>query len=276
MNMGGDNRRDNSGGNRRNRFLKQQKHPIRQRTGRTVLEMVLIAGVAIFICASIIFGALYFINRNKADPGKVTTAVEDTTSEAEDTTEEESTEPEESAGTMTAATDSTNIITTETSTAASVTETTPASESTTAETYVNPSNMYSSYAHMKTFDPLTGLAEFDYFDILRGADAIAWLVAEEGYTQAEAEAEVNNYADSEFVYKNVNPQLRTADMKTIPITMMYQADGTPVDGAETVALTYHEFRTLYAAHPDSVLDSFFYYCTVAGGTITKVDQVYWP
>jgi hypothetical protein len=101
-------------------------------------------------------------------------------------------------------------------------------------------------------------------------------VAEEGYTQAEAEAEVNNYADSEYVYKNVNPQLRTADMKTIPITMMYQADGTPVAGAETVALTFLEFKTLYAANPDSVLKSYFYYCTVVSGTITKVDQVYWP
>lgn len=145
-----------------------------------------------------------------------------------------------------------------------------------APTFANPASMYSSYAHMVSFDPATGWAEFDYFDILKGQDAIDWLVAEEGYTLAEAEEEVNNYADGEYVYKNVNPQLRTADMDAVSITMMYDAGGTQVDGAETVALTYSQFLALYTAHPNLVVDgAFFFHVTVSGGVITEVDQVYW-
>lgn len=145
-----------------------------------------------------------------------------------------------------------------------------------APTFTNPASMYSSYAHMVSFDPATGWAEFDYFDILKGQAAIDWLVAEEGYTLAEAEEEVNNYADGEYVYKNVNPQLRTADMAAVSIKMMYNAGGTQVDGAETVALTYSQFLSLYNAHPNLVVDgAFFFHVTVSGGVITEVDQVYW-
>lgn len=142
--------------------------------------------------------------------------------------------------------------------------------------YSNPESMYSSYAHMVSFDPVNGLARFDYFDMLKGQAAIDWLVAHEGYTVADATALVNDFADSEFVYKNINPQLRTADMSEVDITMMYHSDGTQVPGAETVSLTYAQFVTLYSGHSSAVLESFFYYVTVSGGEITKVDQVYWP
>ena len=37
--------------------------------------------------------------------------------------------------------------------------------------------MYSSYADLISFDPETGIAKFDYFDMLRGADAVKFLSA---------------------------------------------------------------------------------------------------
>lgn len=208
------------------------------------------------ICLGLIVGLSgCWLNRDDDD--------DDDDREDEETTEKEVSDTEEE---------------TTTETAVETTESVP--EVTTTEapapTFVNPESMYSSNAHMVSFDPATGWAEFDYFDILRGQDAIDWLVAQEGYTVAEAEAEVNDYADGEYVYKNVNPQLRTADMDAVSITMMYEADGTQVNGAETVALTYSEFLALYTAHPDLVVDGvFFFYVTVTGGVITSVDQVYW-
>jgi len=146
----------------------------------------------------------------------------------------------------------------------------------TEPTISNPESMYTSYAHLESFDPATGLAQFDYFDMLRGQDAIDWLVAHEGYTLADATALVNDFADSEFVYKNVNPQLRTADMQDVTIRMMYEADGTQMPGADTTPLSYSEFVTLYTAHPAYVLNSFFYRVIVSDGIITEVHQVYWP
>jgi hypothetical protein len=141
---------------------------------------------------------------------------------------------------------------------------------------VNTATMYSSYAEIVTYDPSTGWAEFDYFDMLKGDAAVDWLVNQEGYTLADAQNEVDNYADSEFVYKNVNPQLRTVDLSVTPLKMMYYPDGSPMPGADPVDTTFADFNTLYTAQPDLVMDSFFFHVTVTGGVVVSVEQVYWP
>ncbi len=51
--------------------------------------------------------------------------------------------------------------------------------------------MYSSYAHLVSYDPARGFADFDYFDLLQGEKAVAYLVDTEGYTLAEAQARVS-------------------------------------------------------------------------------------
>lgn len=136
--------------------------------------------------------------------------------------------------------------------------------------------MYSSYADMKSFDPATGIAEFDYWEMLKGKDAVKWLVENKGYTEAAAQAEVDGYADSEFITKNTNPQLRAIDMSTVPIRMMYKPNGKKVSGANPIATSYADFCTLYANYPKKVLNSNFYYITVHTDGSIKVDQVYWP
>lgn len=137
-------------------------------------------------------------------------------------------------------------------------------------------NMYSSYADMVSFDPETGWALFDYWDMLKGDEAKQWLVDHEGYTEANAKEYVDNMSDSEFVKKNTNPRLRAVDLSKVSIKMMFQQDGTPVAGAEPVTLTYAEFMNLYAAKPDAVLTSYFYYVTVQSGKVKTVEQPYWP
>ena len=137
-------------------------------------------------------------------------------------------------------------------------------------------NMYSSYADMVSFDPETGWALFDYWDMLKGDEAKQWLIDHEGYTAANAQTYVDNMSESEYVKKNTNTRLRAVDMSDVSIKMMYHADGTSVDDATTVSLTYGEFMTLYAANPDNVLNSYFYFVTVGSGSSTKVEQVYWP
>lgn len=137
-------------------------------------------------------------------------------------------------------------------------------------------NMYSSYADMVSFDPETGWALFDYWDMLKGDEAKQWLVDHEGYTEANAKDYVDNMSDSEFVKKNTNPQLRAVDLNKVSVKMMFQQDGTPVPDANPIALTYAEFMNLYAAKPDAVLTSYFYYVTVQSGKVKTVEQPYWP
>ena len=138
-------------------------------------------------------------------------------------------------------------------------------------------SMYSSYADLISFDPETGIAKFDYFDMLRGADAVKFLVDHEGYTQAAAKALVDDYTDSEFVKKNTNPQLRAIDIDDVPLKLMVKPNGDPVDGAGPVSVTAKEFRAIYALNTSLLLESYFYYIHVdTDGNVTLVEQVYWP
>jgi hypothetical protein len=137
--------------------------------------------------------------------------------------------------------------------------------------------MYASYADLISFDPDTGIAKFDYFDMLRGKDAVKFLVDHEGYTQSAAEDLVENFADSEFVKKNVNPQLRAIDIDDVPLKLMVKPNGDPVAGAEPISATAENFRAIYALNTSLLLESYFYYIHVDdGGKVTLVEQVYWP
>ena len=138
-------------------------------------------------------------------------------------------------------------------------------------------SMYSSYADLISFDPETGIAKFDNFDMLRGADAVKFLVDHEGYTQTNAQKMVDDFAESEFVKKNINPQLRAIDIDDVPLKLMVKPNGDPVDGAESVSVTAKEFRAIYALNTSLLLESYFFHVTVDDdGKVTLVEQVYWP
>ena len=138
-------------------------------------------------------------------------------------------------------------------------------------------SMYASFAHLVSFDPETGIAKFDYFDMLRGKDAIDYLVKHKGYSQTDAEELVNNFADSEFVEKNDNTQLRAIDIDDVPLKLMVKPNGDPVDDTEPKSVTAAEFRAIYALDTSRLLESYFYYIHVeSDGHVSLVEQVYWP
>lgn len=151
---------------------------------------------------------------------------------------------------------------------------TTAPEATPAET--SP-RMYSSYAHLVSFDPIDGLAQFDFFDLLKGAQAVDFLVDHGGYSRDAAQALVNDFGDSEFVEKNLNPQLRAIDIDDVSLSLMYQPSGEMMEGAEPVPSTATDFRAIYALDPTLLTDSFFFYVHVnSSGRAYFVEQVYWP
>lgn len=142
---------------------------------------------------------------------------------------------------------------------------------------VSDPSLYSSYAHMVSYDPAKGVAEFDYFDMLRGDDAVNWLVDHEGYSQAKAEAEVADYADSEFIEKNTNSQLREIDLKNVPITLMFDPEtGEMLEPDHPLHGTLTDLYNLYELDNKLVLKSLFYWIEVKSGKVTSVEQVYWP
>lgn len=163
-----------------------------------------------------------------------------------------------------------------TSEAEASTEPSPTSEATPSPPPSPSISMYTSLAYMVSFDPSTGEAEFDYWNMLQGDEAVQYLVGNKGYSLADAHAEVDNYADSEYCESNTNPQLRTIDLSAVPVRMMFHPDGAMLTGTEPIATSFADLCALYTAHPDLVLDSFFYRVIVSGDGSVKVDQVYWP
>lgn len=137
--------------------------------------------------------------------------------------------------------------------------------------------MYSSYADLVSFDPETGIAKFDYFDMLRGEEAAKYLVDHEGYTEAAAKALVDDFAESEYVKKNTNSQLRAIDLDDVSIKLMYQPSGDVVDDAQPVPSSADDFRAIYALDTSLLLETYFYYIHVGSdGRVSLVEQVFWP
>jgi len=135
---------------------------------------------------------------------------------------------------------------------------------------------YPSYADMVSFDPATGVAEFDYFDILKGQDAIDWMVAHEGYTLADATDIVNDWGDGQYWKKNTNPQLRAIDLDDYPLVLMYDPASVPAFEVGGIPSTTADAAALYALDPAYLFEHFFFYIHVDGdGNVTEVEQVYW-
>lgn len=171
----------------------------------------------------------------------------------------------------------------ETETAVDDSQATPqVSETSMGEETLSTIEMYSSYAYMVSFDASTGLAEFDYFTMLTGQEAIDFLVSNKGYSYEDAKAEVDAFCDGEFVMKNINTQLRTIDLRVTPILSLYATDGSQASTWPTpCAITYDDFVSLYEYDQtdsdgiDYTQGSLFYYITVVDGEVTQVAQTYW-
>jgi hypothetical protein len=173
------------------------------------------------------------------------------------------------------ATESVQTTTTATSMSTSISPTSTAAATTTTSETTDPA-MYSSYAFLVSFDPESNLAEFDYFDMLRGKEAVDFLVKHEGQTKDEAQALVDDFADSEFVISNLNERLREINLAEVSLSLMYQPSG---DMSESGPLpsSLADFKLIFELDPLLLTESFFFYIDVSDdGQVALVEQVYWP
>ena len=140
----------------------------------------------------------------------------------------------------------------------------------------NTMEFYSCYANMISYNPSNGWAEFDYFYILKGQEAIDYLVEHDGYSQIDAENMVNDFADGEYVCQNNNTSVRTIDLDTVPIKLMFYSDGTQVTDSISVNSTSSDVTSLFNLNPDYLYKYFFFYIHCdSDGNVTLVEQVYW-
>lgn len=135
----------------------------------------------------------------------------------------------------------------------------------------------SFYAHLTSFDPGSGIAYFDDFEMLKGKEAYDYLTKELKWNAQEADALVSGFADSEFVERNNNKDTLQIKVDQMNFILMYQNDGTPMGGAEGVPANGDDFRLLWKNRPDLLLETVaFRLHTDGDGRVNLVEQMYWP
>jgi len=145
------------------------------------------------------------------------------------------------------------------------------SEAATEATPTGPS-INSGYAYMTSYDPARGFADFDYIELLEGEEAVQWLINEEGMDPEEAEWMAEEY----YTVKNVNPLIRTLDLREAEVTVLFDEDGV-LDPDHPVTGDLLVLYNLYELDPNYVLNVFFYYVEVGSdGIVTSLTQIFTP
>lgn len=135
--------------------------------------------------------------------------------------------------------------------------------------------MYSSFAYMRSFDPNTGIAKFDFFEILRGSDAVDYLINCQGYCSLVAETKIDNLGEDDFIEINHSLELRQVDLKKVPVMLLHTANGCSITDAQGVETSFGDIVLLYNKDKAKLLFSFYYYITINEdtGEVMKVEQV---
>lgn len=139
-----------------------------------------------------------------------------------------------------------------------------------------PARMGEYYARLVSFDPNSFIGQFDDFQMLRGAEAVKYLVKEKGYTLKDAKAEVADYGDSEYIEVNTSHATVSYNLSNTNFSLMYQPNGEQMPGAEGVPSTSGDFLKLWQHNPSLLLDSYFFRVHDKNGEAVYVEQVYWP
>lgn len=138
--------------------------------------------------------------------------------------------------------------------------------------------MYSSFAYMRSFNPETGIAQFDYFEMLKGPDAVDYLINYEGYCSLVAETEIEKLGEDDFMEKNLGFELRQINLKKVPVLLLYTADGCSITDARGAETSFGDIVSLYNKDKTKLLLSSYYYITVDEdmGEVLMIEQVRKP
>lgn len=128
------------------------------------------------------------------------------------------------------------------------------------------------FASLQSYDPATRTGMFDEFEMLRGDEAVDFLVRKGYYDKAEAQGVVDGLSSDGFVPKSV--ARRHFDLGNTNFLLRYQPDGAPApDG---VPSNSGDFRAIYDADRTLLMDTCYYRIHVKGGAAVYLEQFPWP
>lgn len=139
-----------------------------------------------------------------------------------------------------------------------------------------PAMAHEFYARLRSFDPASNYAQFDDFEMLKGLEAVKYLVKSKGYSLKDAKAMVDDFGDSEYVERNESTALIGYNLSQTSFTLMYQPSGAQVSGWEGVPSNIGDFRAIWSKNPSLLLDSYFFRIHDVNGQARFIEQVYWP
>ncbi len=136
-----------------------------------------------------------------------------------------------------------------------------------------PQPLYSSYAYLRRFDPKSGIAQFDYFDVLTGSDAVNYLINCEGYCSLVAQEEVAKYEETDFLEVNPDGALWDIDLAQTDIMLLYDENANFLKQARKAS--FDDVVKLWNQDKSLLLTSSYYYILVDEQTaeVLLIEQV---
>jgi len=138
-------------------------------------------------------------------------------------------------------------------------------------------DMFSSFAYMKSFDPQTNIAQFDFFEKLYGPEAMDALMEYEGLSEFDAEAQVMSSGEGWYYVKDVDSKLRSIDLSKVEVNIIITEDGTiQSDLSNLEATSIESVVNIYNKNAAYILNGHYFISVNDSGVAVQVKQVYEP
>lgn len=135
----------------------------------------------------------------------------------------------------------------------------------------------SCFARLKSYDPATGIAVFEAFEILEGQTAENYLRYELGYDDEDIDILYSSMEGYDFIYRDLKMPPIVINLDMVNLTLLYQPSGTPTKNLERIPSNGSDFRKLYQIKPYLLTGTpaYFIYVDMEGRPYL-VEQTYPP
>ena len=133
------------------------------------------------------------------------------------------------------------------------------------------------FASLESFNPQTGIAVFNAYEILEGETARNYLMNELGYDEEGVEILYSGLDTYEHIIRPLNYPPIKINVDQVNWILQYQATGELGTSLDGIPSSGGDFRVLYKNKPDKLLSANTYFIDIdLNGKIYLIKQVYPP
>lgn len=129
-------------------------------------------------------------------------------------------------------------------------------------------------ASLQYYDPASYTGTFSCFEMLRGAEAVDYLVRKGYYSKAEAQGVVDGLSSEQFVPRPVSDNIRHYNLSNMSFMLLFQPSGEPEPGG--VPSSSGDFREIYKVNASLLTENCYYRIHLKGSQPVYLEQFVWP